>query len=139
MIARGGLSGLAGGFILGFLLKWIQAATGIKVYTLLLNIDFIYPKPLPEWVEFAIHLVVAVFIGIGYVYLSSRLKIQGFGKRFAFALILTLPALLLYFPLSLLAIKDVPGVWDVTAFGYWCLGHLGFVGGMVLLGGRNRK
>ncbi|AZB42791.1 hypothetical protein CEF21_11060 [Bacillus sp. FJAT-42376] len=134
MIIRGVLSGLAGGLALGLFLKWVQWAAGFKVYTLLLNIDFIYPKPLPEWLEFAIHLAVAVFIGIGYVLIADKQRVSGFSKQLALAFFLTLPALLLYFPLSLLAEKEVPPVYDLAAFGWWAAGHLVFVGVMAWIG-----
>ncbi|MFE6075433.1 hypothetical protein ACFVQB_13260 [Paenibacillus sp. NPDC057886] len=38
----GVLTGLTSGLVLGFFLKAIQTYTGEKVYTLLLNIDFVH-------------------------------------------------------------------------------------------------
>ncbi|KZZ82995.1 hypothetical protein [Bacillus sp. SJS] len=130
MILRGGLSGLAGGLALGFFLKWIQIVTGLKVYTLLLNVDFVYSNPLPEWVEFVIHLIVAIFIGMGFGFAIEKLRVIGFLKTYGVALLITLPALFLYFPLSMLARKEVPSVFDLEAFGWWGVGHLVFAGVM---------
>ncbi|MBS2968824.1 hypothetical protein J9317_08645 [Metabacillus sp. KIGAM252] len=131
MIARGGIIGLAGGIILGIFLKGIQALTGLKVYTLLLNVDFIYSKPLPEWVEFGIHLAVAVPIGIGFILIRDWLKFITLLKQSALALLITIPAGFLYFPLSILANKNVPSVYDIRAFGWWAAAHLVFAGVLV--------
>ncbi|MFP3786948.1 hypothetical protein, partial [Burkholderia sp. SIMBA_024] len=48
------LTGILSGVVLGFFLKTIQFYTGEKVYTLLLNIDFVpgLPPTLPEFIEF---------------------------------------------------------------------------------------
>ncbi|MGD6818402.1 hypothetical protein [Metabacillus sp. 84] len=127
MILRGGLCGLAGGFALGFFLKWTQGVTGLTVYTLLLNIDFLYPYPLPEWVEFAIHLGVAVLIGAGFGAIVKKTRISRFRNQLLLASLITLPAVFLYFPLSLLAIKSVPSIWNAAAFGWWSAGHAVFV------------
>ncbi|MGD7043545.1 hypothetical protein [Jeotgalibacillus proteolyticus] len=124
MVAKGTVLGLLSGFLLGFILKGMEAATSLKVYTLLLNIDFI---PIigdilwPEWIEFLFHLIIAVIIGIVYWYGAQ--KITGWAKLIVFAFLLTFPVIFLYFPLSFLAIKEVPEPGNMIAFGLWSTAH----------------
>ncbi|KIL47577.1 hypothetical protein [Jeotgalibacillus campisalis] len=128
MIVRGTLIGLLSGILLGFILKGMEIASSLKVYTLLLNIDFI---PVagdilwPEWAEFLFHLLVAVILGIIFYYGAE--KINGRVKLYLFAFLLTFPVIFLYFPLSMLAIKDVPAPGDLTAFGLWSAGHIFYI------------
>nr|WP_239586950.1 hypothetical protein [Bacillus ectoiniformans] len=108
------------------MLKIIESETGKAVYTLLLNVDFI---PLignivwPEWIEFSFHLLVSFAISFSYFYLLSNVT-PAARRPLVTALLLTLPAVLLYFPLSYLAIKPVPDLMDQSAFIYWTLGHI---------------
>ncbi|APH07079.1 hypothetical protein A9C19_11895 [Bacillus weihaiensis] len=124
MIKRGVLSGLYSGIILGLFLKVIELTSGLKVYTLLLNIDFIYPNPLPELVEFSLHVFVSLLIGIVFVALCQSFKITKRNSRFFLALLITFPTLFLYFPLTLLAIKETPSIDNFHAIFWWVLAHL---------------
>ncbi|WP_456271676.1 hypothetical protein [Bacillus sp. AK031] len=123
---KGTLSGIIAGILLGASLKFVQGVTGQKVYTLLLNVDFI---PLigrvswPEYMEFTFHLIVSVVLGIIFYYLACKRRLKT-SQSFLLAAALTIPALLLYFPLSFLAIKDVPALTNWTALSYWAAGHL---------------
>ncbi|MCD7033944.1 hypothetical protein LRR81_06820 [Metabacillus sp. GX 13764] len=121
VIARGVLSGLTGAVLLGIFLKAAEVLASVKVYTLLLNVDFLYPFPLPEWVEFIIHLGTGA--GIGAMY---SLLVHLFSRRLFFTAALSAFAGLLYFPLSIAAKKEVPAITDGTAILYWAAGHLLF-------------
>ncbi len=77
MLRLGISIGMLSGIILGLCLKWIEWLTGKQVYTLLLNVDFIPiigPIQWPEWVEFVFHLLIAVAIGIVFVYIVGKLN-----------------------------------------------------------------
>ena len=117
--------GIVSGTILGLFLKWIQGLTGIKVYVLLLNVDFIplYASRLPEWLEFSFHLPISCVIGLVFVFLMEKLNVSSRGA-WILSLLLTFPTVFLYFPLSYLAVKDVPGLFDGTAIIFWTIGHL---------------
>ena len=48
---------LIAGIFLGFFMKWLQDVTGYKVYTLLMNVDYIpilKEYIFPAWVEFTV-------------------------------------------------------------------------------------
>ncbi|MFC0274680.1 hypothetical protein ACFFIX_25470 [Metabacillus herbersteinensis] len=89
----------------------------------MLNIDFIYKQTLPEWFEFLMHLVVAVGIGIFFMYSCEKFQLSSFKKRLLFSFGLTMPTLFLYFPLTLLAIKDTPALFDWISIIWWSVGH----------------
>ncbi|CAN7444950.1 hypothetical protein [Rossellomorea sp. LjRoot5] len=121
----GSAIGLISGTILGLFLKWMQGLTGIKVYVLLLNVDFIplFASTLPEWLEFSFHLLISCGIGLVFVYLMEKLNVSERGA-WLLSLLLTFPIVFLYFPLSYLAVQDVPRFLDGTALTIWTIGHL---------------
>ncbi|WP_440117440.1 hypothetical protein [Paenibacillus sp. QZ-Y1] len=120
------LTGILSGIVLGFFLKMIQEYSGEKVYTLLLNIDFVpgLPPTLPEFIEFTLHLLVSVVIGIFYMW-----WVRHSGRPMFKGVLLGAVSSLLYIPLSQLSSR-VPDLYDVTAILYWVVGHLIF--GIVL-------
>ncbi|WP_201716699.1 hypothetical protein [Rossellomorea arthrocnemi] len=118
--------GLISGTILGLFFKWIQGSTGIRVYVLLLNVDFIpvfASKNLPEWQEFSFHLLISIIIGVVFVYLKEKLNISSKGG-WLLSMLLTFPTVFLYFPLSYLAVQEVPGILNGMAIFLWTAGHL---------------
>ncbi|MDE4086261.1 hypothetical protein PO902_14535 [Planococcus maritimus] len=119
--------GFWSGLILGLLLKWMQAVTGVRNYELLLNVDFIPLVNQVNWselTEFVFHLIISLVIGIVYVYIAKR-RNYTFGQLTIISLVLTLPTYILFFPLSILAVEaDVPKPTDMGAFLYWILAHL---------------
>ncbi|MBM7603476.1 putative membrane protein YagU involved in acid resistance [Metabacillus crassostreae] len=123
-LKTGLFTGLISGVILGLFLKSSQMITGHKVYTLLLNIDFLYNKPLPEMIEFVLHLLISVIIGIVYISICDFKGLVRFKEKFILSLILTAPTFLLYFPLTILAIKNTPSVSNISAISLWVIGHL---------------
>lgn len=123
--------GVVSGILLGLLLKLIETLTTVRVYTLLLNIDFIPIIGGVAWgetVEFFFHVMVSIIIAFVFVYLVIRLRIEkSFPKLLFLSFILCLPTFGLYFLLSSLAIKEVPAWNDWLAFTYWSVAHLLYV------------
>ncbi|MEC0128623.1 hypothetical protein [Paenibacillus pabuli] len=116
------LTGIFSGFVLGFFLKAIEASTDEKVYTLLLNIDFVpwLPSTFPEYIEFALHLVVSIVIGTFYIW-----WVQRSGHPMFKGILIGVLSSLLYIPLSQLS-NRVPDLYDGKAILYWLAGHLLF-------------
>ena len=123
-ILQGLVTGLISGTVLGLFLKLVETLTKLKVYTLLLNIDFIYIGYIPEILEFIIHLAVSVIIGIIFVFFTHSLRLIQMKQQVLLSCFLTLPTVFLYFPLTILAIKETPDILDFTAILWWTLGHL---------------
>ncbi|MDT2047488.1 MULTISPECIES: hypothetical protein [Bacillaceae] len=129
MFYKGMVVGVISGTVLGLILKWIEQLTSKKVYTLLLNVDFIPfigDIKWSEWIEFCFHLVIAVVIGIVFMWIQNRFHYLSSGRMLIVAIFLTLPTIPLYFPLTALAIKDTPRIDDMLAFFYWTVGHILF-------------
>lgn len=126
-ILKGLWIGFWSGLILGLLMKWMQWVTGVRIYELLLNVDFIPVIGQVNWselTEFVFHLIISLVIGIVYVYIAKR-RSYTFGQLTILSLVLTLPTYILFFPLAALAVEaDVPEPTDVGAFLYWILAHL---------------
>ncbi|WP_338542213.1 hypothetical protein [Paenibacillus tundrae] len=118
---RGIWTGVLSGIVLGFLLKAIQSFTGIAVYTLLLNIDFVpgLPPILPEFVEFALHLVVSICIGMFYIWWVQIRPQHAMLK----GILIGAVSSLLYIPLSQLSTR-VPDLNNTQAILYWVTAHL---------------
>ncbi|MBO1510569.1 hypothetical protein [Metabacillus bambusae] len=111
--------------VLGLFLKFIQAITELKVYTLLLNIDFLYNKYLPESLEFSLHLIVSIIISVVYVFFSEKLNLD-LRQQFVFFFVFTTPTVYIYIPLSIFSIKETPALSDGLAILWWMIGHFLF-------------
>ncbi|MDQ0427899.1 uncharacterized membrane protein YjjP (DUF1212 family) [Planomicrobium stackebrandtii] len=119
--------GFWSGLILGLLLKWIQSVTGEQVYTLLLNVDFVPVIGSVQWseiTEFIFHMIIALVIGVVFVYVAKR-RNYSFGQLVLISLLMSAPFPFLYFLLSWLAVEaEVPAATDWSAFLYWIFAHL---------------
>ena len=129
--------GILSGVLLGLLLKWIQYTTDSLVYTLLLNVDFIPILGTIAWsepIEFLFHVLISMVISFAFVFIVNFYNISTrFFQMLLVSFILCFPTFLLYFMLSNLAIKEVPGWNDWTAFTYWTISHIIYVGLLPIL------
>ncbi|MCQ6562909.1 hypothetical protein [Paenibacillus mendelii] len=120
VLGRGAAAGLVAGIVLGLCLKWFQILTGERVYTLLLNIDFIpyMPMRLTEAGEFALHLSVSVPLGIVYL-----VAVKCRGRYMRFGVLTGVLASLTWVPLTLVSDR-VPSIHDGQALCLWLIGHV---------------
>lgn len=128
LVLRGFAFGLVPGIALALLFKAVESLAGPRVYTLLLNVDFIpgLGGSLPEWFELSLHLAVSVVIGFLYAFLLGRLE-----KPWLPGLLLGIAPIPLFIPLTQLAVSaGTPGLSDVDAMIWWIAGHLFY--GMIL-------
>lgn len=125
------IAGTIAGLFLGFLFKYVEVTFNIRVYTLLLNIDFI---PIfgnyhyPEFVEFLLHLLIAIGLSAVMVYIIYFKKYLKRHQLIAVILTSVLIALV-YFPTTVLS-NRTPALTSVEALAVWIVGHLLF--GIVL-------
>ncbi|MCA1011309.1 hypothetical protein [Halobacillus halophilus] len=127
MIRWGFWIGTTSGLILGFYMWLVELVTGKKVYTLLMNVDFIPVIGSIEWpaaIEWLFHLIISWIIGVLYVYAFRRILKDSRRNRWFLALILSAFAATSYVPLTLLAIKETPALTDGAAILYWLIGHV---------------
>ncbi len=105
-------------------LRIIQSITNLKVYTLLLNVDYVpilKDMHLPEIVEFGLHLVISVILAFGvnlYIFKEElqKEKIPGFVIKIGLVV-----GLLLY-PTTLLSDKT-PEITSSFSLLFWMAGH----------------
>lgn len=127
MFQKGVLVGTIAGILLGLVLWQMEQWTTMKVYTLLMNVDFI---PIiggiawPNWVEWLFHLSVSIIIGVTYITLVQSQSAGSHSARWAIALLLSILAALTYFPLTDLAIKETPSMFDLRAITLWGIAHI---------------
>lgn len=117
-------TGLLAGLALSFFFKFIEQWTAVKVYTLLLNVDyipFLNRFTFPEFVEVGFHLIVSVFISIGLFFMLQ--KISSFQYKLFASTAVNLVIGALYFPVTALSDRT-PSILDGIAFAYWLTGHV---------------
>lgn len=138
-IVQGTWIGIVTGILLAIVLKMVQAITGDKVYTLLLNVDYIpivKEYQFPEVIEVFFHLIVSVVLCIILVILYD--KSRGFIRNHAilFPLLVNVAIGLLLYPTTSFSDRT-PSVTNIISLLWWVAGHAlyGFVVGVLI----NRK
>ncbi|ARK21958.1 MULTISPECIES: hypothetical protein [Sporosarcina] len=138
-IVQGTWIGIVTGILLAVVLKMVQAITGDKVYTLLLNVDYIpivKEYQFPEVIEVFFHLIVSVVLCIILVILYD--KSRGFIRNHAilFPLLVNVAIGLLLYPTTSFSDRT-PSVTNIISLLWWVAGHAlyGFVVGVLI----NRK
>ncbi|WP_042221290.1 hypothetical protein [Oceanobacillus manasiensis] len=126
------LTGIIPGIFLGLFLWLVQKITAIKVYTLLMNVDYI--PVLKEWnmhglTEFLLHLVVSVILVCVLYTIFKKWEMQY--SVLPYIIANTIIGLLLYGTTALSS--RTPDLIDLTAIFYWLVGHAlyGVVVGML--------
>lgn len=118
-------AGLAAGIVLGLFLKAIEGLTSQRVYTLLLNVDYIpilKEMKLNEWVEFGLHLFISILLGI-FVGAYAHWKGWKGSALIVMTVLISLAVALLLYPTTMLS-ERTPKLLNGEAFSYWMLGHL---------------
>jgi uncharacterized membrane protein len=125
LIKKAVLAGIVSGVFLGLFFKGVEEATLIKVYTLLLNVDYvpvIKNYSVPEMIEFIIHLVISVVISIGFLLFYSKRQTSSEKRILSMVLVSLLIGILLY-PTTVLSSRT-PSITSISASSYWLLGHM---------------
>jgi hypothetical protein len=125
------LAGLISGVFLGLFLKVVEKSTSLKVYTLLLNVDYvpiIQRFELAEIIEFSIHLFISVVMSMGLLFFLNKKYIPT-NKRILIIVLFSLVIGIFLYPTTLLSDRT-PSISDLPALGFWLLGH-SLYGGML--------
>ncbi|WP_251009813.1 hypothetical protein [Bacillus sp. ISL-39] len=112
-------------------LKITQSITSLKVYTLLLNVDYIpilKDNKLSEVDEFGLHMVISIGLAFAINFYFSRKEL---GKEAIqrFVIRISLIVGLLLFPTTLLSDRT-PTITNAYAFAVWMAGH--WIYGLIL-------
>ncbi|WP_277584876.1 hypothetical protein [Psychrobacillus antarcticus] len=130
------LDGIITGLALTLFFKAIQLGTGYKVYTLLLNVDYLpilKGFKFPEIVEVLFHLIVSIALAVILVLIIQQLQIISNIKIIAICMLTCFIIGALYFPTTLLSDRTPP-ITSIPSLVYWIIGHLlyGFILGVLL-------
>ena len=118
-------AGILAGFLLGFSLKLIQEISGLLVYTLLMNVDYIpvlKQFQFPEWIEFSFHLVVSVVKGVLLMVIAIKQNWSAQGV-FYYTIIINVFIAIIIYPTTLLSTRTPP-LLSVPSIGMWIIAHL---------------
>lgn len=135
------------GFIAGVLLtlycKFIEQLTSFKVYTLLLNVDYIpllNQYQFPELVEVSFHIIVSIVLSICLYLLIIVFKVESREKMIYICLIVCITIGLALFPTTALSDRT-PSVTSLPSLFYWLAGHAlyGYAFGYLLAGWLTRN
>ena len=129
-------SGIISGLIMAGFLRVVESMTQIKVYTLLLNVDYIPIAKLAtgiEWLELSMHMVIAVAISwfIANVFIP---RIATRERAIASIVVFSLFIGVVLFPSTLMSDRT-PSFSDGEAWMWWLSAHLlyGWVLGLLLV------
>ncbi|MCY8231249.1 hypothetical protein [Priestia endophytica] len=124
---RAFIGGIISGIIMSVFLKGIEELTHLRVYTLLLNVDYI---PLlkrvtsNEPLELILHLIVAVIVSVVWFVVLRKINLTKKKSRIATIMMAMCIGLLLY-PSTIMS-ERTPSFSSLPSLGFWLLGHLIF-------------
>jgi hypothetical protein len=124
-LSYGTFAGLFSGVFLGLFLKVIEQLTNLKVYTLLLNVDYIpilNTMSLTEAMEFMLHLFISVLLSIILVFFLNSKDTWSPNRKQFFVLFISIGIGLLLYPTTALSSRT-PAWNDFMALFYWSLAH----------------
>jgi hypothetical protein len=130
-IKKAVMAGIISGIALGLFLKLIEQSTHLKVYTLLLNLDYvpiINQFVVPEILGFVIHLGISICISIGFLFYIHRKPFPA-SKKISLAVLLSVIIGLFLFPTTALS-TQTPALTNLPALFYWLVGH--YLYGLIL-------
>jgi hypothetical protein len=128
------MAGTVSGIFLGLILKAVEFLTDLKVYTLLLNVDYIpilNQVSLHESIEFGIHLVISIFLSL---FLALFLTKQSWRPKTKFLFVFYISILIgmLLYPTTTLSPRT-PALTNFAAISYWMVGHAMYGGILAVL------
>ena len=122
---------LIAGIFLGLFMKWLQDVTGYKVYTLLMNVDYIpilKEYIFPEWIEFTFHLIIAVILAYAIVWVAWK-KHYTRKQLIRFTIVVNITIAIALYPTTALSDRT-PALYSFPSFGLWLVAHIAY--GIVL-------
>ena len=122
---------LIAGIFLGFFMKWLQDVTGYKVYTLLMNVDYIpilKEYIFPAWIEFTFHLIIAVILAYAIVWVAWK-KHYTRKQLIRFTIVVNIIIAIALYPTTSLSDRT-PALFSFPSFGLWLVAHIAY--GIVL-------
>ncbi len=135
IIIQGIIAGMISGLFLALIMKFIEHFTAVKVYTLLLNIDYIpvlKNYSFSESVEVILHLIVSICLAIILYFLIVKLQLKKAKVIIFFSVICCFFVGVLLYPTTAFS-NRTPPLNSLIAISYWITCHTlyGYVVGFV--------
>jgi len=121
----GVVGGIISGIFLGLFLKGLEDWTSIRVYTLLLNIDYIpwlNSYKFPEIIEFGLHVIISIVLSVILIFYFGRKPLSQKSLILRVMWVGLTVGLLLY-PTTSLSDRT-PEMTDFAALFLWLIGHV---------------
>ena len=125
------VNSLVAGIFLGSFMKWLQNMTGYKIYTLLMNVDYIpilKEYIFPEWIEFMFHLIVAVILAYVIVWVAWKKHFKS-KQLIRFTIVINSIIAIVLYPTTALS-NRTPAFFSFPSFGLWLVAYIAY--GIVL-------
>lgn len=122
------LYGLISGLVLAAFLKVTELITQFKVYTLLLNVDYIpyiNTFAFPELIEVGFHLIVSIALAVCLYLLFVHLKITSRKQIIVTTTAACFIIGIALFPTTTFSDKT-PDFTSIPSFSYWMAGHFSY-------------
>lgn len=121
---KAAFAGIVSGIFLGLILKLVESVTGLKVYTLLLNVDYVpllRNYEIKEFDEFALHLVISIILAIAIQAYLQR-KEWDTSKKRRFITLLSIAVGVILYPTTMLS-ERTPEFTSSYSFLTWIIAH----------------
>lgn len=135
-IVQGSWIGIVTGIVLALFLKYVQIVTGSKVYTLLLNVDYIpiiKNYQFSEVIEVFFHLIISVIVCMVFILIVDKGALLIRQRVIYFSFLFNTSIGLLVYPTTSFSDRT-PSFTDAVSLFWWLAGHAlyGVVVGMML-------
>ncbi|MCU6796685.1 hypothetical protein OB236_31620 [Paenibacillus sp. WQ 127069] len=129
-------AGIGAGLFIGIFFRIVEFEWKIRVYTLLLNVDYVpvlRDLTLTEATEFSIHMIISAVAALVFYKL---IRLKDYAKRIVqtFVLWSVIVGAVLY--LTTMLSSKTPAIYDVSAITVWLVGHAMYGFLLALLMGR---
>lgn len=120
------LYGIVSGIVLALFFKIVEQMTGDKVYTLLLNVDyipFINQYQFPEIIEVLFHLIVSILLAFFLLVFMMYKHISSPKYIVVWSVFICLVIGIVLYPTTAFSIRTPP-LLSMSAIFYWLTGHV---------------
>lgn len=121
---KAAFAGIVSGIFLGLIMKLVEYITGLKVYTLLLNVDYVpvlRNYEITELGEFALHLVISIILAIAIQEYLQK-KEWDTSKKKRFITLLSIAVGVILYPTTMLS-ERTPEFTNTYSFLTWIIAH----------------
>lgn len=123
-IFKAATSGITSGLFLGLSLKFVEYLTHLKVYTLLLNVDYVpvlKNYEIGEVGEFGLHLLISILLAI-LVHIYLLKKDWGLKRKKKYVIMISIAVGVFLYPTTMLS-ERTPEITSTSAFLFWIIAH----------------